>query len=255
VQHFNHTSAANSALRDAQNRSYQIAKLSQPAAPVQPVGDEWTPCMKLPVVVHVRKQRPGESHVSTREGITPVKPDDLIMRGVSGEEYPIGRAIFEQTYTLDTTKPAAHPAPVQKRSALTLDRPMTFGGCPFCGSQSCVAGQCRSATAPAAQPAPVRVPDKHLQLALEALAPLEKLFTQADEQGLLAGANVDCQIATNDLRKSAYAASDIRTHLNTPPAQPAVPDAITDNSEDPEYRAGWNECRETMLQILKARTL
>jgi len=61
--------------------------------------------MKLPVVVHVRKQRPGEAHVSTREGITPVKPDDLIMRGVSGEEYPIGRAIFEQTYSLDTTPP------------------------------------------------------------------------------------------------------------------------------------------------------
>jgi hypothetical protein len=71
------------------------------------LGDEWTPCMKLPVVVHVRQQRPGESHVSTREGITPVKPDDLIMRGVSGEEYPIGRSIFEQTYTLDTTPPAA----------------------------------------------------------------------------------------------------------------------------------------------------
>ena len=61
--------------------------------------------MKLPVVVHVRKQRPGEAHVSTREGITPVNPDDLIKRGVSGEEYPIGRAIFEQTYTLDTTPP------------------------------------------------------------------------------------------------------------------------------------------------------
>ena len=77
-------------------------------APVQePVGDEFVPCMKLPVVVHVRQQRPGESHVSTREGITPVKPDDLIMRGVSGEEYPIGRAIFEQTYTMDTTPPAA----------------------------------------------------------------------------------------------------------------------------------------------------
>jgi len=62
---------------------------------------DWTPCMKLPVVVHVREQRAGEAHVSTREGITPVNPDDLIMRGVSGEEYPIGRAIFEQTYTLD----------------------------------------------------------------------------------------------------------------------------------------------------------
>jgi hypothetical protein len=71
----------------------------------EPVGDEWTPCMKLPVVVYVRKQRFGESHVSTREGITPVKPDDLIMRGVSGEEYPIGRAIFERTYSLNTTPP------------------------------------------------------------------------------------------------------------------------------------------------------
>jgi hypothetical protein len=68
----------------------------------EPVGDEWTPCVKLPVVVHVRKQRPGEVHVSTREGITPIKTDDLIMRGVSGEEYPIGRAIFEKTYSLDT---------------------------------------------------------------------------------------------------------------------------------------------------------
>jgi hypothetical protein len=52
---------------------------------------------------------------------------------------------------------------------------------------------------------------------LEALEPFEKLFTQADKQGRLAGANVDCQIATNDLRKSAYAASDIRAYLNTTP--------------------------------------
>ena len=79
--------------------------LEQPSDGVEqePVGEEWTPCVKLPVVVHVRNQRKGETHVSTREGITPVKPDDLIMRGVSGEEYPIGRKIFEQTYTLDIT--------------------------------------------------------------------------------------------------------------------------------------------------------
>jgi hypothetical protein len=44
-------------------------------------------------------------------------------------------------------------------------------------------------------------------------------------------------------------------HTNQPSAQPAVPDAITDSGENPDYRAGWNECRETMLQILKARTL
>jgi hypothetical protein len=82
-------------------------RLAQPEQ--EPVGDEWTPCMKLPVVVYVRKQRLGESHVSTREGITPVKPDDLIMRGVSGEEYPIGRAIFERTYSLNTTPPQRKP--------------------------------------------------------------------------------------------------------------------------------------------------
>ena len=62
------------------------------------MNDEWIPCIKRPVVVHVRKQRPGETHVSTREGITPLKPDDLIMRGVQGEEYPIGLDIWQSTY-------------------------------------------------------------------------------------------------------------------------------------------------------------
>jgi hypothetical protein len=32
-------------------------------------------------------------------------------------------------------------------------------------------------------------------------------------------------------------------------AQPAVPDAITDNSESPEYKSGWNDCRAAMLNI------
>lgn len=83
-----------------------------PSQQAEQLTEEWSPCMKLPVVVHVRKQRLGESHVSTREGITPVKPDDLIMRGVSGEEYPIGRKIFEQTYrtgAFDSTSQQAAP--------------------------------------------------------------------------------------------------------------------------------------------------
>jgi len=60
----------------------------------------WKPCIKLPIVVHVREQEPGETHISTREGITPLLSDDLIMRGVEGEEYPIGRNLFEKTYRL-----------------------------------------------------------------------------------------------------------------------------------------------------------
>jgi len=73
----------------------------EPQAPTV-IGPEWQPCVKLPITVHVREQRPGETHSSTREGITPLRPDDLIMRGVQGEEYPIGRELFNQTYRMGT---------------------------------------------------------------------------------------------------------------------------------------------------------
>ena len=32
-----------------------------------------------------------------------------------------------------------------------------------------------------------------------------------------------------------------------------LPDAITDNSESPEFRAGWNECREVMAGMLRGK--
>ena len=77
-------------------------RLAQPEPEPVAIGGDWRPCVKLPIVVHVREQRKGETHVSTREGITPVREDDLIMRGVAGEEYPIGRELFNRTYTFDT---------------------------------------------------------------------------------------------------------------------------------------------------------
>jgi hypothetical protein len=39
VPHFDHTAAASAALREAQNRSYQIAKAAQPAPVQEPVGE------------------------------------------------------------------------------------------------------------------------------------------------------------------------------------------------------------------------
>jgi hypothetical protein len=75
----------------------RAALAEQPVA----IGPEWQPCVKLPITVHVREQCSGETHTSTREGITPLRHDDLIMRGVQGEEYPIGRELFEQTYRLE----------------------------------------------------------------------------------------------------------------------------------------------------------
>ena len=86
-------------------KAYRAIQEKQPESEPVAIGEEWKPCVKLPIVVHVREQRKGETHVSTREGITPVKEDDLIMRGVAGEEYPIGRELFNSTYTFDTAPP------------------------------------------------------------------------------------------------------------------------------------------------------
>jgi hypothetical protein len=32
------------------------------------------------------------------------------------------------------------------------------------------------------------------------------------------------------------------------PVQPAVPDAIVEAGESPDYRDGWNDCRQAMLK-------
>jgi hypothetical protein len=46
---------------------------------------------------------------------------------------------------------------------------------------------------------------------------------------------------------------NVRPLYTTPPAQPAVPDAIhhTDLSEHPQYIEGWNDCRAEMLKGTK----
>lgn len=98
-------------MRDALEGARAALKAHKDApTPGAGIGPEWKPCNKLPITVHVREQRQGEQHVSTREGITPVKPDDLIMRGVQGEEYPIGRELFAQTYRMGEAESAVPQA-------------------------------------------------------------------------------------------------------------------------------------------------
>lgn len=86
---------AQEALAIAQNNLTELL-----AKKGETITGEWLPCIKMPVVVHVRKQRKGEKEVRTREGIAQLLPDDLIMRGVAGEEYPISRELFYATYYL-----------------------------------------------------------------------------------------------------------------------------------------------------------
>jgi len=95
----------------AQNLLLRHVALTPAPEPPTVIGPEWQPCVKLPITVHVREQRPGETHSSTREGITPLRSDDLIMRGVQGEEYPIGRELFNQTYRMGEALATPPPAP------------------------------------------------------------------------------------------------------------------------------------------------
>jgi hypothetical protein len=40
--------------------------------------------------------------------------------------------------------------------------------------------------------------------------------------------------------------------ITPPAAQPAVPDAIGPNEDElPAYAAGWNDCRQAMLEMMK----
>lgn len=61
----------------------------------------WRMCKKKPIVVQVRDVRPDESEVETLEGFKPCDPKmHYIMKGVKGEEYPITKEIFDETYEL-----------------------------------------------------------------------------------------------------------------------------------------------------------
>jgi len=41
------------------------------------------------------------------------------------------------------------------------------------------------------------------------------------------------------------------TPLYTAPPAPAVPDALNPKDENPAYAAGWNDCRQAMMEMMK----
>jgi hypothetical protein len=58
-------------------------------------------------------------------------------------------------------------------------------------------------------------------------------------------------ICVNATIKAAKMAADA-IRESTPPAQPAVPDAIGPNEDElPAYAAGWNDCRAAMMEMMK----
>jgi hypothetical protein len=78
--------------------------------------------------------------------------------------------------------------------------------------------------------------------------PIGYLF-QHEETGLTTV--VDVQQVEWGFEKNNPRHQNIGPVYTTPPAQPAVPDALNPKDENPAYAAGWNDCRAEMLKGMK----
>ena len=86
-------------------------------------------------------------------------------------------------------------------------------------------------------------------------APVQEPVAQAWAEGYRAGIDdertSEANIGIAGMGMKVEPARNNPYHT-TPPAQPAVPDAIGPNEDElPAYAAGWNDCRQAMLEIMK----
>jgi hypothetical protein len=100
-----------------------------------------------------------------------------------------------------------------------------------------------------------RDPCVHANTAIEMIEAILKEHPAAPVQGPVAWRWKlgDSGWQLEDVEPSAVQPKAVIEPLYTTPPAPAVPDAIIEAGESPEFRDGWNQCRETMLQMLKAR--
>ena len=61
----------------------------------------WLTARKKPIIIHFREVDPDGENICTLEGILEAKHGrDFIIKGIEGEEYPIRKDIFYQTYEI-----------------------------------------------------------------------------------------------------------------------------------------------------------
>jgi len=66
--------------------------------------EKWKKARKKPIVVEFREVDGDKEGIPTREGyLYAYKGKDLIIKGIKGEIYPIGKEIFEATYEVIET--------------------------------------------------------------------------------------------------------------------------------------------------------
>jgi hypothetical protein len=58
-------------------------------------------------------------------------------------------------------------------------------------------------------------------------------------------------VSAEDFQRLKELPVGTKLYTTPPAAQPAVPDAIIEAGESPDYRDGWNDCRSMMLEMMR----
>ena len=70
---------------------------------------DWKKCWKKQIEVEYRDVEGEKEEITTREGkLFGYKDKDYVIRGINGEIYPIGREIFEKTYSTTKETPTSY---------------------------------------------------------------------------------------------------------------------------------------------------
>lgn len=90
---------------------------------------EWQSARKKPITVGFREVKPDETGVETLEGYRPCNPEEhYIIVGVFGEEYPIQKDIFEETYDVVKEIESIEITDPKVLEKITLSRGMEWAG-------------------------------------------------------------------------------------------------------------------------------
>lgn len=93
---------------------------------------EWKKCRKKPIIIEYRDAVPGEVIITIEGTRITMTKEQLVMRGVHGELYPITRAIFHETHEPVSDAPSNAPSglntqPLTRHSQEVAARPVQSG--------------------------------------------------------------------------------------------------------------------------------